>query len=350
MDSMNRLLEKKARQRGVPLHGMFELTPLCNLDCKMCYVHLTHEQMGDRRLLSTQQWQLLMEQAIQCGMIDATLTGGECLTYPGFDELYLYLQSKGIRISVLTNGLLLDEKRIDFFKKHPVNVLQVTIYGTDNEGYERVTGKRVFDLVIGNVKLAKAAGIPVKVGVTSSKYMGTDDEKVFGYLSELGINVSMNSRLFEARNETGRHLAEYDQTDEDYIRLRKKYIQQRGIVVSEECGDLAVEMPCVLGIKCGGGNSGFSVDWQGNLYACSMLRDICEDPFRKGFASAWEKVHEAARQYPNPIECVNCAYQALCTKCVAAHRDGALPGHANPKICERTKLMLQCIQAERNRQ
>ena len=30
--------EQKARKAGIPLFGQFELTPLCNLDCKMCYV------------------------------------------------------------------------------------------------------------------------------------------------------------------------------------------------------------------------------------------------------------------------------------------------------------------------
>ena len=30
----------KAREKNLPISGSFELTPLCNLDCKMCYVHL----------------------------------------------------------------------------------------------------------------------------------------------------------------------------------------------------------------------------------------------------------------------------------------------------------------------
>ena len=31
---------KNARGHDTPISGDFELTPLCNLDCKMCYVHL----------------------------------------------------------------------------------------------------------------------------------------------------------------------------------------------------------------------------------------------------------------------------------------------------------------------
>ena len=49
--AINSFLGMKARHMDVPLMGSFELTPLCNLDCKMCYVHLTHNQIAkDERL------------------------------------------------------------------------------------------------------------------------------------------------------------------------------------------------------------------------------------------------------------------------------------------------------------
>ena len=48
-------LEAKARKPGVPIHGQFELTPLCNLSCKMCYVHLSADQLQGRR---DDQWVL----------------------------------------------------------------------------------------------------------------------------------------------------------------------------------------------------------------------------------------------------------------------------------------------------
>ena len=53
--AVRRFLDFKARDRGVPISGTFELTPLCNLDCKMCYVHLRKEQMRGAQLLSAEQ-------------------------------------------------------------------------------------------------------------------------------------------------------------------------------------------------------------------------------------------------------------------------------------------------------
>ena len=92
-NELSRYLEARARKQGVPIHGQFELTPLCNLNCKMCYVHLTADKMDDRSLLTVKQWKDLIRQAYEGGMLTAALTGGECLTYPGFEEVYLYLHS-----------------------------------------------------------------------------------------------------------------------------------------------------------------------------------------------------------------------------------------------------------------
>ncbi len=56
-----RYLDYKARKAGVPLNGQFELTPLCNFRCEMCYVHLAESQMG-RALLSPEQIRRFLEQ------------------------------------------------------------------------------------------------------------------------------------------------------------------------------------------------------------------------------------------------------------------------------------------------
>ena len=50
-ETMRRFLNFKARDKGVPISGSFELTPLCNLDCRMCYVHLQKNQMQGAQLL-----------------------------------------------------------------------------------------------------------------------------------------------------------------------------------------------------------------------------------------------------------------------------------------------------------
>ena len=87
--AVNGFISMKARYKNIPVSGTFELTPLCNLDCKMCYVHLTANQLKkEERLLSVDEWKKIIRQAVDAGMMYAVLTGGECLTYYGFKEIY----------------------------------------------------------------------------------------------------------------------------------------------------------------------------------------------------------------------------------------------------------------------
>ena len=79
-------------QHNIPGMGFFELTPLCNLDCKMCYVHLQDPSIRER-LLTGSQWTALMEDAIRHGMTRALLSGGEAMTHPDFWNIYKHLSN-----------------------------------------------------------------------------------------------------------------------------------------------------------------------------------------------------------------------------------------------------------------
>ena len=171
---VERYQERKARERGIPMYGQFELTPLCNLDCKMCYVHLNAQQMKGYNILPTDWWKSIISQAHSLGMTQASLTGGECLTYPGFDDIYMFLRSLGIKTGIKTNGILLNTERIEFFKKYQPREITVSLYGSCNDAYEKVTGHAIFDTVYANLQQLKSAGLRVFIAITPSKYMYED--------------------------------------------------------------------------------------------------------------------------------------------------------------------------------
>ena len=65
---IRRALSRKCAALGIPVSGIFELTPRCNLQCSMCYVRLTPEEMapfGQER--TTAQWLDLAEKARDSG-------------------------------------------------------------------------------------------------------------------------------------------------------------------------------------------------------------------------------------------------------------------------------------------
>lgn len=347
LKAFNRYLDAKARQKGIPLTGQFELTPLCNFDCKMCYVHLSKAQLAGRKVVSVEKWKELMHQAWEAGMLHVTLSGGECLTYPGFDEVYLYLQSLGCDITVLTNGYLLDEKRLEFFRQHPPAMIQITLYGWNDDVYERVTGVRVFSTVWRNIRKTMEAGFYVKLVITPSKYLGEDSLETFRIARGLTTEVTINSTVFPPREETGR-AEQQDNPDKDlYVRLFKQMHELNGKEIKEiEPEKLppagGPSHKCEkCGLLCGGGHSGFVVDWQGNMMPCNSLDMIRSDIQKEGFKESWAIIQQGVNSWPWVPECQGCAYYKVCHRCAGIMIMYAEPGKQPKEMCEQIRYLAQ---------
>ena len=342
-ETMRRFLNIKARDKGVPISGSFELTPLCNLDCRMCYVHLQKNQMQGAQLLRVDQWKQIMQQAIDAGMMYARLTGGECLTYPGFRELYLFLRDRGIETVILSNGILMDEKMTEFLKKNPPAAIQISVYGAGEDAYERVTGRRCFEQVTANLRRLRDADIPLVAAVTPNAYM-TDGESIIRLLQAEKIPYAINSGIMKPREETGRDLADADlDTYIDMLKLRNSF---RGGSLEPETDPDGLPDPnqkrgnTAFGVTCGAGRSGFAVDWRGGMRPCNNFPCDGEDILKLGFREAWNRTNHTATHFPLPAECEGCAYKGVCKHCVAEHAAGAMPGHASPAICAMGKRMV----------
>ena len=343
----SRYIAYKARKRGVPICGQFELTPLCNFNCGMCYVHLNPEQLHERDVLSVNEWKKLFSQAVEAGMYHANLTGGECLTYSGFDELFLYLHSLGCEVGVLTNGLLLDDKRIQFFREHMPSRIQITLYGWNDDVYERVTGRRVFNIVIENIRKAIDAGLPVALSITPCDLLGDDVLETIRVAKEICKSVTVNSCLFSPREETGRSDLLKNPQKEEYLKIYRLINELSGVETREidekelppYGGDVHECKEC--GLQCGGGREAFVVDWKGTLMPCNRLDQIKAFPLEDGFKVAWMKINQAANSWPRVPECEGCAYRDVCSSCAADMLQYAPPGKQPIEICEQTKFFVR---------
>lgn len=333
----------KARDKGVPVSGSFELTPLCNLDCKMCYVHLNREQLRGAELLSTETWKDLMRQAVDAGMMFATLTGGECLTYPGFKELYLYLREMGVETSIYSNGVLMDAEMVDFLAENPPAKIQITVYGASEAAYERVTGHRSFERVMENLRRIQEVGLPLTVAITPNAFM-EDGDQLVRLLHAIDAFCTINSGLMAPRPETGRDLQDADL--DTYVRMLKLAHELRGGADCIGCEEGELPEPggeaaeAARGVRCGAGRSGFSIAWDGLMRPCNTFPQVAADALKLGFAEAWRRINAGVKEFPQPVECEGCAYRSQCASCVAEHASGAPIGHANPATCVRTRRMI----------
>lgn len=344
--SMIRYLDVKARMKGIPIRGAFELTPLCNLGCRMCYAHMSETQLSKcgKKVLTGEQWINLIDQAVDEGLMYTLFTGGEAMLHPDFDQIYLHALQKGMLLTVNTNGLLLTEKRIKFFQLHPPKMIQVSLYGADEDEYEMVTGRRAFSQVMAGIERLKNSGLFFEVGVTPSRYMKEHGKSVIRLLDSMEVFYSVNSSLFQPRIGTGRNKENHDLSLDEYVDLFKLRAQLQGRHFVPTCceevrptgGTNAEE---VKGFKCAAGRSSYAITWDGYLHPCLMMTEIGCSLFEVPFAEAWKIIHHTAMEYPFPRECIGCAYQEICTVCIKQHSYGAPAGHANKKLCERAQRL-----------
>lgn len=337
-----RYLEDKARRDYIPLHGKFELTPLCNLDCKMCYVHLENKLFPVEKLISAQVWISIIDAARKMGMMEATLTGGECLTCPGFDEIYLHLYSHGILTSILSNGVLMDQKRVEFFKRYPPKGIQITLYGSNEDAYEAVTGHRVFKNVMEGIERLLDAGLRVIIMITPNAYMQDDTQEIIRIAEEFGIHYHISSALLSPRENTGRRKAETnEELIMDLFRARQEY-RKKQAVIRELCDvpfpNQRSDGETTEGVLCGAGRSNFAIMYDGRMSPCLAIDNITTRPIEQGFQKAWKELTEKMNHYQRPVECNRCAYRQVCLPCPAIHQE-APQGHCDVRICQRIYRM-----------
>lgn len=335
---------QNARKERIPIEGHFELTPQCNLDCKMCYIHLDRAHMKDSKELLLEQWLSIIDSAIDAGMMFASLTGGECLTYPSFREIYKHLQSKGVMINVLTNGVLLGNM-IDFFVKNPPVLIQVSVYGNTDDDYEIVTGKRLFQKVHDNIEKALEAGLPISIATTPTKYF-KDVIPILKYYKDKNVSVGVNQWLLAPNDDTGRNLEDFSLSPEENAEISMQISLAKGEKVVPVLDNLLPlphghEKNISKGIGCGAGKAAFTVNWKGEMMLCSSIPYIAGSLLEESFLDLWDKAKAYADDFIMPIECKGCAYSSVCSNCPANHLSGASMGHCNPSICREGMAMVR---------
>ena len=331
-----------AKEKIVPIVGHFELTPRCNLDCKMCYIHNQDSNALKDKELSTEKWKQIFDEAVNCGMMFANLSGGECLLRQDFKELYLHLWKKRIFITVMSNGLLVNRDYIEFFKKYPPVCFQISLYGSNDDGYLRVTGHRGFDKVMAAIDALTEINIPVYVTATPSRYMGEDLINIQRICKEKDYWHSASTfDLVSKRDESDN--SDYDFTIDEKVELSiKQELLSRQVIPLDYdpplCGGTCNQAP--KGTTCTAGKAMAVVSWDGTMHPCALMPIGKASVLNMSYAEAWEKTKEAVQEVLLGMECVGCPYDKLCPKCPSMRLTGLYTGHCNPDVCEVTRRLV----------
>lgn len=326
--SIEQFLCEKATINHTPINAILELTPLCNMNCDMCFVRLSPEEMRQKgRLRTTEEWISLGKEMCDAGTLFVLLTGGEPLLHPGFREIYTSLKKMGMILTVNTNGTLINEEWADFFAKYTPRRINITLYGKDAFTYQKLCHfPEGFQKTIKAIKLLQERGVDIKVNGSITPENIEDLDDLFSIVEQLDVVWKFDTYMYPASRERECMFDDSSRlTADEAAAARVKLIEKREGKdnFSSFARNFLKQGAAAPGdyvaptVKCRAGRSSFVINWQGMMRPCVMLSSPEEAVFDIGFTEAWKRMVEKFSSIRLSPKCNACTMREVCQTCAA---------------------------------
>lgn len=334
-NSIMRYLYYKGAASRRPVSGTFELTPCCNMNCRMCYVRLSREEQRatGRRELTADEWIGLAKDAKEEGMVSLLLTGGEPFLREDLEEILAKTQEMGLLVQINTNATLINEKNIRWVKEHAPTRVNVTLYGGSDSTYATLCrNPEGYTQTLHGIRLLREAGIHVGINVSLTPDNEKDIADIFSKVKELGLSARPTAYMFPPVRKSEEIMSVEDsrfspehagriQLYSDYLKLGKEAFAERVKMLHQNICILDSEDECMRDrkqpIKCMAGVCAFWVTWDGRMMPCGMMTEPYEKPFVTGFKESWHKIVSEIENVSISNDCVSCVKRFSCTVCRA---------------------------------
>lgn len=328
-------LYAKASQMKVPLSGTFELSPVCNFACRMCYVRKTPREVeaSPRKILTLEDWRRIAREGAESGLLYILLTGGEPLLWPDFWTLYDELIDMGMLVSINTNGSLIDEKAIAHFVRKPPLKISITLYGANDATYKKLCGiNGVFSRVDRAVRGLTEAGIAVKLNCSLTPDNAGDLEWIAGYAKQRGAVLAATSYMFppirrgqcsfeDNERFTPEEAAKYQMLYLLHDRGPQRYRNYLEHILAGYADPPGLDEGCVDPvdgrIRCRAGSASFWITWDGWMTPCGLMPEPKVDLKQSEFNAAWNSLTAACSQVKLSGVCDQCPNRRICHTCAA---------------------------------
>lgn len=347
-----------AKEKKEILSASFELTPRCNLQCKMCYVsHSSNDKQVKAMELTTEQWIHLAEEARDAGLLFVTLTGGEVFIREDFRIIYEKFMSLGFIIKIFTNGTLITPDIVNWLATMPPSVVSITLYGASRETYQKVTGYADgYDKTVRAIDDLLAKGISTEIKTTVIKGNMHEFDQLLDFARQRGLTLGIVNYVSPNRegcnsDPVGNRLTPMELLEyEMHLEKRVQQLASENTASISEINDAVSEEIISSKIKvalknddsnstrpftCMSGLCAAWVTWDGRLLLCGILDVPFTSAIGKGFLAAWEELKLKCTFIPVCKECQGCQYQSFCEHCPARlYKETGHYDRPSPYLCE----------------
>ncbi len=176
----------RQQKSGPPVIG-WEITAQCNLTCPHCYSAAAKRPHNE---MSIAECKLVIEAMSRIGVGTIGWTGGEPLLCNDLEELIVYAKERGIKSSITTNGVLLDETRTLSLKEAGISSIQISIDGSTPEVHHRMrrTTDEEYSKILEAIQLCKKHNIKLFIATLVGQENLDDAREMINMVKREGLD------------------------------------------------------------------------------------------------------------------------------------------------------------------
>lgn len=320
------------------LTGVWEITMGCNMRCKHCGSICETSLPGE---LTTEEALNLCDDLGKMDFRFITLSGGEPTIRKDWFLIAKRLSDNGIIPTMISNGWLLDEEKIDQAISSGVNTIAISLDGLE-ETHDFMRRENSFSRSMQGLRLMKEKGLPSSVITTINKKNINELPELMNILIEKGVNswqlqiglpmgnLAKNSELVITPEEIDQVIDfAYNNINDKRIKIFFAdcigYYNFKEIEVRK-----AFRGDDYMWCGCGAGKNNLGILHNGDIVACTSIRD-------KEFIEGNIRETSINEIWTNPNlfkwnrEMSKAKLNGFCGKC--AYGDICLGGCANTRLC-----------------
>lgn len=227
---------------------VWNITKRCNLRCVHCYTD-SNESLAEGEL-TTQECRAVIDDLAAFEVPAVLFSGGEPTTRKDLFDLARYAADKGLRLTLSTNGTLINDSMAATIKKIGFTYVGISLdgVGTANDEFRGVEG--AFNRAVAGIRHCKAAGQRVGLRMTLTDHNIDQLSAIFDFVEAEGIDrICFYHLVYSGR---GGQIRESDlalaktRSAVDYICQRSRQILQSGMNIEVLTVDNHADGPFVL--------------------------------------------------------------------------------------------------------
>lgn len=286
---------------------IFEINSECNLECKYCNNIWKH---GNKKNIPKNSYSKALKTLKQivkkADVKNIVFTGGEPFLSERFLEVVLYAKMMKMKVEIISNGMVGDEKEYRRLIEIGVDSIQISLNSFDEDEHNEMTGnKESWGKALNSIKLIKKLGGTVDAVILLTNKNYKNISQTIEFCKTLGAaNVVLNKYNIAHRNPNESQNFILDKKDLiwAYKEAEKTAEKLNTKIKSGVCIPHCIVEPSdyknIIFPKCTKEERGAAVDVDGNVRLCShssvVLGNIGENSIKdimtSHYVQMWEKL------------------------------------------------------------